>query len=345
MDSLRQSLERFFEEGSERLARLSQDWREHTNRRTILAAIFAGTLATTLYIAAIEPPDNFPVGTLVSVPSGASLNETAGSLEDLRVVRSGFMLKVVMIFTGHQGDVHAGDYLFKEPKHLFAIARALSIGAYGLEPTRFRVPEGATTQDMAAIFSSQLERFDGERFLERAQPMEGYLFPDTYFFLPNATDELVLSTMRQNFYAQIAVIQDKIDTFGKPLEDVVIMASLLEREAEISEDRRKIAGVLWNRLKRGMLLQVDAAFIYTLGKGSFDLTVSDLMNKDDPYNTYVHKGLPPGAIGSPSLDSLLSAVTPVEHSYLYYLADKNHVTYYSKTYEEHLKKKRLYLGS
>ncbi|OGG80094.1 hypothetical protein A3A39_02815 [Candidatus Kaiserbacteria bacterium RIFCSPLOWO2_01_FULL_54_13] len=309
-----------------------------------MISIFAGALATVLYLTAIEPPENFPLGTLIAVPEGASLSETAESFEALGVVRSALALRIIMTLSGHERDVHAGDYLFKEPKTVFSVARAISVGAYGLEPIRIRVPEGATTKEMTTLFGGQLERFDEERFIADAQPVEGYLFPDTYFFLPNANDEQVLSSMRENFDAKITAIQTEIDAFGRPLEDVVVLASLLEREARNMDDRRKIAGVLWNRLKRGMLLQVDAAFLYTLGKGSFDLTVDDLAS-DDPYNTYVHKGLPPGAIGSPSLDSLLAAVTPIEHSYLYYLADKNNVTHYSKTYKEHLKKKRLYLGS
>jgi len=344
MQDFRQSLEHLFDRGSERLAELSERWRTHANRRAMLALIFGGTTLITLYIGVVQPPEEFPIDTLVAIPHGATLSETADSFEKGGVVRLGLALKILLTLVGREDEVHAGDYLFKEPKNMFVVARAIVIGAYGLEPTRIRIPEGATTAKMAKIFGSQLQRFDEERFLEIAQPLEGYLFPDTYFFLPNATEELVSSTMRGNFDAHIATIQEQIDAFGKPLSDIVIMASLLEREAENSEDRRKIAGVLWNRLERNMLLQVDAAFIYTLGKGSFDLTVADLKS-DDPYNTYVNKGLPPGAIGSPSLDSLLAAVTPVEHGYFYYLADRNHVTHYSKTYQEHLRLKRKYLGS
>src|SRR3989344_2003872 len=110
---------------------------------------------------------------------------------------------------------------------------------------------------MAHIFGSYLERFDEERFLAAAIPQEGFLFPDTYFFMPNATDEQVLATMRQNFETHVENIRVEIEAFDSPVRDVIIMASLLEREAELSDDRKKIAGVLWNRLDRGMLLQVD----------------------------------------------------------------------------------------
>lgn len=344
MDFSGRSLEELFDRGSGKLAEWSAYWRTHSNRRTILTSIFVGALAIALYVSAIDAPDNFPLNTLVNVPEGATLSETAQSFEELGVVRSGTMLKIIMTMTGHQRDVHAGDYLFKQPRSVFFVARAIAIGAYGLEPARIRVPEGATVEEMAYLFGAILERFDEDRFLENALPQEGYLYPDTYFFLPNTTENHVLDAMRKNFDERIKLLGEEIVAFGEPLEDVVIMASLLEREAHNTFDRRNIAGVLWNRLDRGMLLQVDATFFYTHGKGSFDLTTTELRD-DDPYNTYVHKGLPPGPIGSPSLNALRAAVTPVEHDYLFYLADHDHVTHYSKTYEEHLEKKREYLDS
>lgn len=344
MNDFQQSLERFFDRGSALLAEISRRWKKHANRRTALALLFGGTSLVALYTEVVRPPDGFPINVLVAVPQGATLSEAADSLEKDGVIRSGFALKLLLALAGKQDDVHAGDYLFKEPKNMFAVARAIITGAYGLEPFRIRVPEGAMAREMAKMFGAFLERFDAERFLERAEPQEGYLFPDTYFFLPNATDELVLLTMRQNFNDRIEEASTTIAASGRSLKDIVIMASLLEREARATEDRRMISGVLWNRLDRGMLLQVDAAFLYTLGKGTFQLTKEDLQS-DSPYNTYRYKGLPPTPIGSPSLDSIIAAATPIKHGYLYYLADGNHVTHYSRTYEEHLRLKRKYLGS
>lgn len=324
--------------------RFLKDWNEHANRRTILVSISLGVLFFVLYTNIIAPPFGFPTDRLVTIPEGATLSEAADILESEEVIQNAFSFKALQFLLRRDRDTHAGDYLFKQPENIFVIGKAIAVGAYGLEPYRFRIPEGAMMTDMAKIYSTRLERFNTERFLSRSQELEGYLFPDTYFFLPNATDETIVSAMRQNFDEQIATIQADIDAFGVPLRDVVIMASLLEREARISEDRKLIAGVLWNRIERDMLLQVDAAFLYSIGRATFDLTLEDLQKKDDPYNTYVHKGLPPTPIGSPSLDSLLAAVHPGEHKYLFYLADNTGVTHYSRTYEEHLVKKRRYLG-
>jgi UPF0755 protein len=334
-------LQRLFDRGHQMLAQASERWRIHANRRTIVILIVGGTLAAYIYISAIQPPDTFPLNTLISVDSGMSVNNIASSLRDQGVIRSPLMFRAIIILMGDQKVVHAGDYIFKEPLNVFSIARALAVGQYGLEPYRIRVPEGATAKEMVKIFSSQLQRFNATNFLTEAQPQEGYLFPDTYYFLPNAREDTVIQAMRQNFDQKIAAIQPQIASSTHSLSDLVIMASILEREAYNTQDRKMIAGVLWNRLTRGMPLQVDAAFSYTIGKGTFQLTMKDLTT-DSPYNTYLNKGLPPTPIGSPSLDSLLAAATPIKSSYLYFLADQNGITHYCKNYECQLANKQKY---
>jgi len=338
-------LERFFAAADKLDEHVTLNWREQANRRSIIILIAIGAVALVSYVFLIAPPASFPVGNLIAVPEGATAQEAGRMLEEQGVVRNGTAFSIAVTVLGADRGVRAGDYLFKEPRDLFSVARAITTGAFGLEPIRIRVPEGATTKDMAKLFKAQLQRFDEEDFLDMAQPEEGFLFPDTYFFLPNATAEIVFKAMRQNFDSNIASLAGEIESFGKPLRDIVIMASILEKEAHDANDRRMISGVLWRRIKIDMALQVDAAFLYSLGRTTFTLTKSDLQDKEDPYNTYVHKGLPPGAIGSPSLSSLRAAVTPIDQGYLFYLADGNHVTHYSKTYEEHLRKKALYLGS
>lgn len=322
---------------------VSVNWREQANRRSVIILIVIGSIMLLSYVFLIAPPSSFPTGNLIAVPEGSSAKEAGQLLEEQGVVRNGTAFSIAVTILGADRGVRAGDYLFKEPKDLFSVARAITTGAFGLEPIRIRIPEGATTKEMAKIYASQLQRFDAGRFEELAQPEEGFFFPDTYFFLPNATEDIVIKAMRQNFDTNIAQLAGEIDTFGKPLREVVIMASILEKEAFNHEDRRKIAGVLWRRIDIDMALQVDAAFLYSIGRATFTLTKDDLANEDDPYNTYVHKGLPPGAIGSPSLSSLEAAVTPIDGGFLFYLADRNHVTYYSKTYAEHLRLKALYI--
>jgi UPF0755 protein len=341
---LKKRLERIIATANRMDEEVTVNWRERANRRSVLILIAIGAIALVSYVFLIAPPRSFPVGNLIAVPEGASAKEAGEMLEAQGVVRNGTAFSIAVTILGADRGVRAGDYLFKEPRDLLSVARAITTGAFGLEPIRIRIPEGATTKEMAKVYAAQLQRFDAEKFIEKAQPDEGFLFPDTYFFLPNATEDIVIKAMRQNFDTNIASLAGKIEAYGKPLREVVIMASILEKEAFSHEDRRKIAGVLWRRIKIDMALQVDAAFLYSIGRASFTLTKEDLADKEDPYNTYIHKGLPPGAIGSPSLSSLEAAVTPIDGGYLFYLADRNHVTYYSKTYEEHLRLKSLYIN-
>lgn len=341
---IQQWLEKYLDRASVFAQDLLVHSRADANRRTVVILCIAAGVIFFSYLFFIRAPNAFPLGRLVEISEGVPLSEIAGELKEQKVVRSTLLLRASVFVLGHERSVQFGDYLFNKSRNVFSVARAISLGAHGLEPTRVRVPEGATVEEIAVLFTSHFQRFDEERFMRAAENEEGYLFPDTYFFLPNANDDLVLRTLQQNFNTNVATIRPQIEAFGKPFNEVMIMASILEREAHTSEDRRKIAGVLWERLDRGMLLQVDATFLYSLGRTTFDLTIDDLESRDDPYNTYVHKGLPPTPIGSPSLDSILAAVTPINEGYLFYLADKNNVTHYSKTYEEHLKKKRLYLG-
>ena len=341
MQPIKEFLQSFFDTSDRIQQDLSTRWREHANRRTILIAIVVGLSATFAYVQYIQPPEDFPIDRLVSVPEG-TLSEVARTLEENGVIRSAAAFKFFVVAFGHERSARAGDYIFKEPRDVIRVARSISRGAFGLEPERIRIPEGATTREMTIIFRSRLERFNEINFLPQAQAMEGYLFPDTYFFLPNATEDTVLQAMRQNFDQRIVEIMPDIEASGRTLDDIITMASIIEREARISKDRRMISGVLWNRIARGMLLQVDAAFLYTLGKSTFQLTLKDLAS-DNPYNTYKYKGLPPGPIGSPSMDSILAALHPTKNNYLFYLADNSGVTHYSKTYQEHLQKKRMYL--
>ena len=341
MEPPEQKLEELFDKGHGLLGRLGERWDLHANRRTLIILVVIGALTTFFYLRVIQPPDAFPLNQLVAVPAGQSLGEVAQAIEDAEVVRSALALEVVVKLLGNERNVHAGDYLFKEPLDVFSVAHKLAVGAYGLEPTRVRIHEGATTKEMAALLDKQFERFDADNFLAQTRLQEGYLFPDTYFFLPNVTEDTVIQAMRQNFDAQIAPLLPLIASSTRSLPDIVIMASIIEREARNSADRRMISGVLWNRIERGMALQVDVTFLYTIGKGTFQLTNRDLLT-DSPYNTYMRKGLPPTAIGSPSLDSLEAAVNPTKNNYLYFLADHSGVTHFCKTYACQLANKARY---
>ncbi|HVZ76094.1 MAG TPA: endolytic transglycosylase MltG [Candidatus Paceibacterota bacterium] len=301
-----------------------------------VAALFA-------YFTCIGAPFNFPVGAYVDIPQGTTLSQAAATLKGRGIIRSEIAFEILVRVFGAERHVIAGEYFFPGKAAVLRVALRLGSGDFEITPARVRVAEGATVQDIANGLAKAIPGFNLSEFERETSGKEGYLFPDTYFFMPGETTQEILGAFSNNFSTHIASIQKQIDAFGKPLSDVIIMASLLEREAPDTQDRRIIAGILWKRIKLGMPLQVDAVFPYIIGKNSLDLTAQDL-KVDSPYNTYTHKGLPPGPIANPGLDAILAAVTPISTSYLYYLSDKNGTFHYSATYDQHLAAKVKYLG-
>lgn len=314
------------------------------NRKSFIFLAFLLVLVLASYIQIVRAPSGFPEGELITLQDGLPLSGLAEYLEAEGVVESATVLSALVRLRGSATSVHAGDYLFHKPHNIFAVARIITTGAFGLKPVRVTIPEGSAARDMAKLYAEGMLRFDSQKFIEAALDSEGYLFPDTYFFLPNATEEEIVRTMKDNFTRRTAELENEIVKSGKSLEEIVIMASIVEKEAAVHNDRKVIAGVLWNRLDINMPLQVDATFVYTHNKGSSQITIDELLDDANAYNTYKHTGLPPGPITNPSLSALKATVYPTENEYLFYLADKNGKTYFSKTYAEHLKKRAKYIN-
>lgn len=314
-----------------------------TNRRGRAIVLLLALIGAWIYLDIVRAPLMFPTNTLVTIEPGSSLNSISNALRETHVVRSASALSFLVRLYGSHDSVKAGDYLFKEPKNLFAVARIISVGAFGLEPIAVRIPEGSDSSDMADILQKKLLRFNRDVFLELATPKEGFLFPDTYYFMPNVREEQIITVLTDNFTQKITSLVPDIETSGKTLQEIITLASIIEKEASRDADRRKISGVLWNRLRIGMPLQVDATFFYTHNKGTYRITLAELRDASNEYNTYVHKGLPPGPIASPGFASIVAALEPTETTALFYLADRSGNTYFSDTYAEHLRKKALYV--
>ncbi len=198
---------------------------------------------------------------------------------------------------------------------------------------------------MSVILGNDLKtfNFNSAEFLSLASTSEGYLFPDTYFFAPNVTPSNVIATMKANFDQKIESIYPLIAKSGRSPRNIVIMASILEKEALTDNDRRIIAGILWKRIDAGQPLEIDSPFAYALGKTSSKLTLNDLQY-NTPYNTYRNKGLPPTPINNPGLEALTAAATASTTPYWYYLNDSQGVIHYATTYQQHLNNRALYLN-
>lgn len=317
---------------------------KHINKKNAIALAIALVfiLVGVFYIRYVEPPRTFPTGSVVSVEEGDSLSKISIRLKEEGVVKSSQWLSNFIILLRGEAGVIAGDYYFESPESSFRIAKRLTAGSYGLDSIRVTIPEGFSVEEMASVFEARLPLFEAEKFLELTVDKEGYLFPDTYFFQPTVREEEVIRRMEKEFEDNLSLIRADLDQFGRPLEDVIIMASILEEEAVTTNDRRIVSGLLWERIRIGMPLQVDATFLKVNGKSTYELTRDDLAT-DSPYNTYLYRGLPPAPISSPGLDSILAAVKPIETPFLYYLSEEDGTIHYAEDLEEHNRNKILYI--
>ncbi len=312
--------------------------------RTFFAVFFVSIfllisfIFSTLYL----PTFHFPVGTYIEIQKGTSLSQTADILKENGVIGSALSFRIYVHFFYGDTSVIAGKYFFDTRLCLVNVAKRVTSGDYRTPRVKILIPEGFDVADIASALKKEIPEFDSEKFMKLAAHEEGYLFPDTYLFYGTVSPEEMITKMKKNFQTKTKEIADEITASKKTQRDIVIMASIIEREAMTPYDRRIVSGILWKRIGLGMPLQVDAVFDAVNGKTTKDLTLKDLQT-DSPYNTYTNKGLPPGPICNPGIDTLIAATEPEKTAYLYYLSDIKGTMHYAKTFEEHKINKSKYL--
>lgn len=311
----------------------------NTTRNTIVSLSLI-VLSILLYLSL--PPETFPVGETVVVEEGMPLGKISLKLEEKDIIRSRTIFELCIMMYGGDTKIMQGPYIFAKPLNACKIASRFAKGESGVPLVKITIPEGLSNQGIAIIAEKNLSQFNKDSFLLRANNLEGYLFPETYYFSATVTEENVISTMRNEFRLRIKPFEKPVKDSQRTLNDIIIMASILEKEAKTSSDQAIVAGILWKRIDIGMPLQVDAPFYYLLGKTSAEVTQGDL-RMDSPYNTYKNKGLPVGPIGNPGEGAIRAAIFPKKSPYFYYLSDKNNVIHYAITFEEHKKNKAKYL--
>lgn len=297
-----------------------------------------------MYAWLFAPPHAFPSGKVVVVSRGEDVPTIAAHLSEAHIVAHPRVLSLLLRLLGTATKVQAGAYSFTVPQSALTVAYRLSAGTYGISPARVTLLEGMTVQEYAGRVAAALPEITAEEVIAAGKSYEGYLYPDTYIFPPGADAETVVTAARTAFSAHLNPLLPDIAASGHTLSDVVIMASLIEREARTSESRRMVAGILWNRIKANMPLQVDAVFGYIFNRSTYSPSYADL-KVASPYNTYIHTGLPPGPISNPGLDAIDAAIHPTPSLYLYYLTGRDGQMHYAKTYAEHQANQRKYLSS
>lgn len=284
-----------------------------------------------------------------NIEKGQGLQEISANLKKAGIIKSEVLSNLFVLARGVQGKLQAGKYILTTSMNIPEIINKLSSGDNIKE--EITIIEGWTLKDIAWYFENK-GIFGAEEFFETANKdfsdefeflreksekvgLEGYLFPDTYEIVPELEIREIVIKMLQNFDEKVTPeLREEIVSQGKTLFEVIIMASILEKEVKTYEDRQITAGILWKRLRMGWPLQVDATLTYLTGKESLNLTKDDL-KIDSPYNTYKYYGLPLGPICNPGLESIRAAIYYKESSYWFYLTTSEGETIFSETLEEH----------
>lgn len=267
---------------------------------------------------------------------GENIREIAYALKKDSLIRDPVTFFLLVKQQGYEGKIQAGNFQLSSSMTMPQIAENLT---HGISDIWVTIPEGKRAEEIVDIFRTKFPSVDAS-WIDIFRAHEGYLFPDTYLVPHDPIATNIVSIMQTNFYKQQMHIQ-KSDKNAFSNTDLLILASIIEREAKFPEDRYLVASVLENRLKINMALQVDASIQYLLGYQvdektwwKKNLTESDL-KINSPFNTYINTGLPPKPISNPGLSALQAAYNPASTDYLYYISDKSGHLHFARTLEEH----------
>ena len=314
---------------------------------TVLIIVFGS------YFYLNSPPTNSLKGgeKAFIVNSGDTLKLVARKLKKDNLIRSDNFFIFYAKINGLSREIKSGEYLISRKLRSSEILKILTKGE--VVTVKITIPEGFTIRQIADLLQSKgivnktdfINATKNKALLKKYKipfsSAEGFLFPDTYIISKDLKAKQIVEIMIKRFFEEFDKLTNNRTLSKDELKKVVIIASLVEKEAKIDNERPIIAAVFYNRLKIGKRLQSCATVQYVLGKTKERLLFKDLKVKS-PYNTYLHKGLPPGPISNPGLKSLWAALHPAKVDYLYFVSKHNGYHYFSRTYSEHLKAIKKY---
>lgn len=294
----------------------------------------------------------------INIPEGASGDIIASTLSENHIIEDPQVYYATVREMRADSSLKPGDYVFTTLQDPKEVVQQLIDGP-NVDTIKVTVAEGLTVDQTAAqveqAFGIPADEFLAQAkasnyaadypFLEGAynDSLEGYLYPKTYSFIHTPSADEVIRVMLDQFEIETADLSLSDGANGLSEQEIVTMASLIERETRVEDERPLVAGVIYNRLDEGMPLQIDAAIVYARGGGNDAVTYDDL-EIDSPYNVYENTGLTPGPICSPSVSSIKAAMSPEKSDYLYYvLSAKNDGTHvFSESYDEFLENRKAY---
>lgn len=293
-----------------------------------------------------SPISPLPQPMIFPLPKGASFKTTLARLEQMGLITNPFYFELLARSAGKQGSLKAGEYALETGMTPAQLLEMITEGR-SLQFT-LTVPEGFTMKDIARRLEelgagTSREFFDTarnpatlRRYEVEADSFEGYLFPDTYHFAKGSELKVVLGMMADHFMKKVRTeeILRQVESSGFTLHEILTLASLIEKETALAEEKELISAVFHNRLKKKMLLQCDPTVIYAMRDFDGNIRKKDLQI-DSPYNTYRYRGLPPGPIANPGLGSILAALHPTQSDALYFVSKKDGGHHFSSSLEEH----------
>ena len=292
-----------------------------------------------------EPAGKDDVMKLVVVEKGQSFNATLDSLEKAGVIKNPLKLKLFARIKGYDKKIHAGEYALSSVMPPALILDTMLRGKVYLH--RITVPEGFNMQRVASVISEAgfgtVETFmkiaTDPSFLQEkgihAGTLEGYLYPDTYYFPKDESCENIISAMVEKFQSVFTPEWEKrAKELGLSIHEIITLASIIEKETASQDERLVISSVFHNRLKKGMRLETDPTVIYGIKNFNGNITRKDL-SETTLYNTYKITGLPPGPIAGPGYESIKAALYPAETDYLFFVSKNDGSHIFSADFKEH----------
>lgn len=317
----------------------------------LLLSLAAGYFYYNSGLDAISKADNAASREIV-IPRGSSVKTVAKILEQENLIKDSLVFELYCKLNKNADKLKAGKYSISNSLRVPEIVDVIVSGKALIDTLKFTIPEGYKLDQLVAKLNSlgvvspeEIEAaLDPQKYEygyisqipEREKKLEGYLFPDTYEIYKNTTAEAIINKLLERFDNIFTEeYRNRAKELGMTIDEVVTLASIIEREAKLDTERDKISAVFHNRLKKNMMLQSCATVQYLFKEQKEVLTYKDL-EIESPYNTYIYTGLPPGPIASPGLKSIKAALYPADEDFLYFVAKEDGSHIFSKTYSEHI---------
>lgn len=282
------------------------------------------------------------------IEKGENLFSISENLENQKLIKNKLFFQFLNLIKFNWKELQAGEYELSPSININKIEKIIVKGR--TISKKIVIPEGFTIKQIQEQFKSidleseivgDYKKYEFLKDVPNKYDLQGFLFPNTYYFDPNVQSKDVVLRMLDNFDQKLdSDLRKQIENQEKSIFDIITMASLIEKEVRTWEDKQIVSGILWKRLEIGMGLQVDATITFLTGKKTVSNGDTEI---DSPYNTYFYPGLPIAPICNPGLESIKAALSPVETDYLYYLSTPEGETIFSETLEKHNETRVKYL--